>query len=198
MSETEIRLIVGLGNPGRTYQDTRHNVGFMVAEALAERYGVALKRSKFKARLGQGDIENRRVYLAMPLTFMNLSGTAVADIARYYGMSGKEILIIHDDVDLVFGRIKIKEKGGSGGHKGIKSLLSVFREGDFIRLRIGVGRPDAGMNTADYVLDAFTKAETLILHDVIDRAREAVGAILREGARSSMNEFNSRNMTISS
>jgi len=198
MTASEIRLIAGLGNPGKAYQATRHNVGFMAVDALAQFYGVNLKASKFNARLGSGHIESRRVHLAQPLTFMNLSGKAVFEIAQYYGMSGREILVIHDDVDLAFGRIKIKEKGGSGGHKGIKSLLSVFKEGDFIRLRIGVGRPETEMNTADYVLGAFTGAEARALPKIIERSRDAVGSVLRIGAQDSMNEFNNRNIIVSS
>ena len=147
------RLIVGLGNPGSDYASTRHNAGFLVVDKLANDAGITLNRNKFSCVYGNGRLAATDVLLAQPMAYMNRSGPAVQQLAAYYRISGQDLLVVHDDIDLVFGRIKIKEKGGHGGHNGIKSLINAFGNGDFVRVRIGVGRPESGRDTADHVLE---------------------------------------------
>ena len=163
-----IRLVVGLGNPGRQYQKTRHNIGFMVVEALADGCGITLSRRSGELVYGSGRLGNGNVYLAKPLAYMNKSGVPTQALARRLGIDLQEMLVIHDDIDLVFGRLKIKKKGGSGGHNGIKSLKAAFGGGDFTRLRIGVGRPEAEENVTRHVLGRFSRAEKEHLGTVIE------------------------------
>jgi PTH1 family peptidyl-tRNA hydrolase len=194
MSEKRRILIAGLGNPGNTYHRTRHNIGFMVIEEIADRFSVPmLEKKKLGALIGQGRIEETDVILLKPLMFMNLSGIPVQKTAAYFGITSTDMLIIHDDIDLAFGRIKFKEKGGDGGHKGIRSLMNVLGGDDFIRLRIGVGRPDdARISVSDYVLQHFAKEESEMLDCIITRSRYAVVTFLCKGTKEAMNEFNQK------
>lgn len=188
-----MHLIAGLGNPGAEYKMTRHNAGFMVIDRLAGTHSISLpEKKKFGASFGKGRMENRNIVLAKPLTYMNRSGFPLRKIADYYGINSKDLIVIHDDIDLAFGRIKIKEKGGHGGHKGIKSVMEAFGGGDFVRLRLGVGRSGPGNEVVGHVLGKFGPKETEILDRFLKRAREAVEAVLAKGVRDSMNEFNQR------
>ena len=184
------RLIVGLGNPGKEYALTRHNAGFVIIDKLAAAARIALNKRKFNAVYGSGRLEGTEVILAKPLDYMNRSGPPVQQLAAYYRISSQDVLIVHDDIDLVFGRIKIKEKGGHGGHNGIKSLITAFGDGDFTRVRIGVGRPDSGRDAADHVLGRFSKDERAELEQIITLAQDAVVTVLNEGVQSGMNRFN--------
>lgn len=198
MPQKRVRLVVGLGNPGNTYKNTRHNVGFMVVDQIAEDLSIALVKQKFDTVFGRGSIDGVSVVLAKPMAFMNRSGPQVQKIARYYRILSEDMLVVHDDIDLAFGRIKIKEKGGDGGHKGVRSIIDAFGGGDFVRLRIGVGRPEASISAADYVLGKFSLKEEKVLHRIITEARDAVGTILCKGAKEGMNRFNDKRIVISS
>ncbi len=192
MDSNRLYLVIGLGNPGNAYHVTRHNAGFMVIDELSDRFSIPVNREKFGACLGRGVIENTRVVLAKPMKFMNRSGPPARQVADYFRISGRDLVIIHDDIDLASGRIKIKEKGGHGGHRGIKSLIEGFGGGDFVRLRIGVGRPGPRIGAADHVLGKFNPEESGMLPEMIERARDAVVSILCKGARESMNVFNQK------
>ena len=190
MPDNKLRLVVGLGNPGKTYAATRHNIGFMVLEAVADRFGIALNRNRFNAVMGRGTIEGHAVILAEPQAYMNRSGPPVQQLAHYYRILCEDVLVIHDDIDLTFGRLKIKEKGGHGGHNGVRSLIDALGGGDFIRLRIGVGRSEDKEGVVDHVLGRFNAREQSVLPDVITRARDAVETILCKGTQEGMNRFN--------
>lgn len=189
---TPIRLVVGLGNPGQPYQNTRHNVGFMVVDEFAKNSKIELSRHCGELVYGSGRIDNANVYLAKPLAYMNKSGVPTQILAHRLGIDLQEMLVIHDDIDLVFGRLKIKKKGGSGGHNGIKSLKAAFGGGDFTRLRIGVGRPELEHNVTRHVLGRFSSAEKEHLDAVIEAAQHAVMAIINQGAVEAMNQFNGK------
>jgi PTH1 family peptidyl-tRNA hydrolase len=198
MPQKHLRLVVGLGNPGNTYKRTRHNVGFMVVDQISEAFSIALVKKKFDTIFGRGSIDGVSVLLVKPMAFMNRSGPQVQKIAGYYRILSEEMLIVHDDIDLAFGRIKIKEKGGDGGHKGVRSIIDAFGGGDFTRLRIGVGRPEVGGNAADYVLGKFTLEEKKVLSQIITAAKDAVVTILCKGTKEGMNRFNDKRIVISS
>ncbi len=191
-------MIIGLGNPGHKYSKTRHNIGFEVIDALSREFVISLKMHPANARVGAGKIEGRGVVLVQPMAYMNLSGNPVYQLAQSFGLSCEDILIVHDDMDLAFGRIKIKEKGGSGGHNGIQSLIDAFGGGDFTRLRMGIGRPEEGMNAVDHVLSSFKLEESKMLEHIISRARDAAVTVLCNGAKEGMNRFNRSIITISS
>ena len=190
--------MVGLGNPGNTYKRTRHNVGFMVVEQIAEDFSIALVKQKFDTVFGRGSVDGVSVVLAKPMAFMNRSGPQVQKITRYYRILSEDMLVVHDDIDLAFGRIKIKEKGGDGGHKGVRSIIDAFGGGNFVRLRIGVGRPEAAISAADHVLGKFSLKEKKVLHRIITEARDAVVTILCKGAKEGMNRFNDKRIVTSS
>jgi PTH1 family peptidyl-tRNA hydrolase len=198
MPQKRLRLVVGLGNPGNTYKDTRHNVGFMVVDQIAEDFSITLVKQKFDTVFGRGFVDGVEIVLAKPMDFMNRSGPQIQKISRYFRILSEDMLIVHDDIDLAFGRIKIKEKGGDGGHKGIRSTIDAFGGGEFVRLRIGVGRPEAGISAADHVLGKFSLKEKKALHRIIIEARDAVVTILCKGAKEGMNRFNDKRIVISS
>ncbi len=185
-----LKLVVGLGNPGRRYENTRHNAGFMVVDKLAEAYGIPLDKNKFDSIYGRGKVEDIEVIIAKPLSFMNRSGPPVFRLSRFYRIPDEDILVIHDDIDLAFGRIKIKEKGGDGGHKGIRSIKDAFGEGGFPRLRIGIGRSGAGKVVTDHVLGRFGPEESELLPKVIGTAADAAVTVLCQGTKEGMNRFN--------
>ncbi len=188
--------MVRLGNPGETYSGTRHNTGFMVVDKISDAFSIDLEKRKFDARFGIGSIDGIKVILAKPMAFMNRSGPYVQKIAGYFRILCEDMLVIHDDIDLDFGRLKIKEKGGDGGHRGIRSITDAFGGGDFVRLRIGVGQPEAGIGAADYVLGKFTLEEKKVLNRIITTARDAVVTILCKGTKEGMNRFNNRRIVI--
>jgi PTH1 family peptidyl-tRNA hydrolase len=198
MSEKRIRMVVGLGNPGPEYADTRHNAGFLVVDRFAERFSISLGRKKFDTVYGRGTIDGIDLFLAKPTAFMNRSGTPVKRTADYFNVSIKDMVVVHDDIDLVFGRLKIKRKGGDGGHKGIRSIIEAFGGGEFTRLRIGVGRSGGHKSVTDHVLGQFRGNEKQILNKIVDRACDAVFTILTKGAAEGMNAFNDRRLTVDS
>ncbi len=187
---------MGLGNPGDAYAKTRHNAGFMVVDEVAGSFSVSLeKRRPFSdLHLGYGSIEGVDFILVKPMTFMNKSGAPVKKIAGSSSISCRDMLVIHDDIDLAFGRLKIKEKGGDGGHKGIRSLIDAFGGGDFVRLRIGVGRPEAEISVTDHVLGRFSSDEKKDLDQVITMARDAVVTILCYDTKEGMNRYNNKSV----
>jgi PTH1 family peptidyl-tRNA hydrolase len=195
MPGKKLALVFGLGNPGSRYQNTRHNLGFRVVDQISAHFQAAMNKNKFDAVCCRTRIDGIDVILAKPMMFMNKSGTSVSRFADFYHVSTQDMLVIHDDIDLDFGRIKIKEKGGDGGHKGIRSIIDALGKDDFCRLRIGIGRPEAGMNPADYVLTPFYPVQRKLLESVIARARDAALTILCNGVKEGMNRFNQ--MTIS-
>jgi peptidyl-tRNA hydrolase, PTH1 family len=190
-----LRLVVGLGNPGAKYAATRHNIGFRVVDRLADDFGISFGREKFNAVFGRGRVEGQDVVLAKPMAFMNLSGPPVRAVAEFFRISLQAMVIVHDDIDLDYGRLKIKVKGGHGGHNGIRSVINAFSGGDFTRLRVGIGRSGAGAQVADYVLDQFTREEAAELPHLIGRARDAVVTILCKGTKVGMNQFNMKPVT---
>lgn len=190
MRNKKIGLVIGLGNPGRKYRYTRHNLGFMVADSLAVKWGIQLGGRLKDIDYGCRSLMETEVCLAKPMAYMNRSGPPVRRLADRLGIACAELIIIHDDLDLAFGRLKIKEKGGSGGHKGIRSIMEAFGDDVFTRLRVGIGRPEPGTGVTDYVLRPFDPPERKKLIKVIDRAMEAVDTILHEGTLEGMNRFN--------
>ncbi|TAK35305.1 MAG: aminoacyl-tRNA hydrolase [Chloroflexota bacterium] len=189
-------LIVGLGNPGPRYAGNRHNAGFQVVDLLAAKHRIGLSRKVGFSIVGEGEIAGHSVVLAEPQTFMNESGKAVAALLRKYGRGPRELIVIHDDLDLPLGRIRIRENGSAGGQKGVKSIIEHVGTQEFVRVRIGIGRPgdaeprEAGIPTVDYVLRNFLPSERPVIEDVRQKAVEAVEAILAEGTVAAMNWFN--------
>ncbi len=183
-------LIVGLGNPGREYRASRHNVGFMVVDRLARNLDVSLGRMQMSALTGQANYQNNRVILVKPQTFMNLSGQAVAPLMRFYKVPIDQLLVIHDDVDLPFGTLRIRPDGGSGGQKGLGSIIERLGTQVFPRLRFGIGRPPGRMDTATYVLHEFSSAEQELLSVALDRAAEAATTFISAGLDKAMNQYN--------
>ncbi len=198
MLQKRLQLLAGLGNPGDTYAKTRHNIGFMVLDEVARFFSISLDKKKFNAEFGRGRIKDIELVLVKPMAFMNASGPPVRNIAQFFRILYKDMLIVHDDIDLAFGRLKIKEKGGDGGHKGVRSLIDAFGGGDFIRLRVGVGRPGAGISAADYVLKKFNPDEKIVLDQIVARARDAVVTTLCYGTKEGMDRFNDKKIVISS
>jgi len=191
-------LIAGLGNPGNKYIHTRHNIGFKVVDFLSHHYSIPLSSTRDDALYGFGTIAKKTVLIVKPYAFMNRSGPSVYRLAQKYRILGEKIIIIHDDLDLAFGRLKIKEKGGSGGHKGIGSLMDAMLGEEFIRIRIGIGRPENDQSIVDYVLGVFSSEETLLLDRINFRVRDAIKTILCQGIREAMNSFNDRRLKTSS
>jgi PTH1 family peptidyl-tRNA hydrolase len=190
-ADDEVYLIVGLGNPGRRYERTRHNAGFMAVERLAEKLPNGTARSRFQAELLETHDGDERVVLAKPLTFMNDSGRSVSQIARWYKVPRERLLVIYDELDLPFGSIRLRPNGSAGGHNGVTSVIQQLHTQDFARLRIGISRPQSG-STVPYVLARFSSDEQKALPEIIDRAADAALLWLREGITVAMNEHNRR------
>jgi PTH1 family peptidyl-tRNA hydrolase len=184
-----LKLIVGLGNPGPRYTGNRHNVGYQCIERLARRHDISAGKVMFKAYVSRGQIGHHKVVLARPLTFMNLSGLAVRPVLRWYHLPLQHLLVIYDDLDLPLGSIRLRQKGGSGGHKGMRSIIEALGSQEFPRLRIGIGRPTRG-EPRDYVLSDFTPDELAVVEGAYDSAVEAVERFVAEGIIPAMNEFN--------
>ena len=182
-------LIVGLGNTGRKYQRNRHNVGFMVVDRLAELHGIGMSRVQNKALVGNGRIANQSVILAKPQTMMNLSGDAVGPIANYYNIPPANVLVIYDELDLPLGTIRLRKKGGAGGHNGMKSIINHLGN-EFPRLRLGISRPPGRMPPAAYVLQDFGKEDEPIVVELIDTAVRAVTTFLTDGINLAMSRHN--------
>ncbi len=183
-------LIVGLGNPGREYRSTRHNVGFIVVDGLCQAFAIRLARLQSKALVGTGSWNSRKIILAKPQTFMNLSGQPVSSLMRFYKIPPEQLLVIHDDLDLPVGTLRMRPGGGSAGQKGLGSIIAQLGTESFPRLRIGIGRPPGQMDAADYVLEDFLLAEKELLPQVLSRAVEAVQDFIEFGLEHAMNAFN--------
>ena len=186
-----MRAVVGLGNPGEEYAGTRHNVGFLVVEELARRWGVEFGRPRRGSRIARAHFRGEAVNLIEPLTYMNCSGDALGRLDADLRPGAADIVVVHDDLDLPCGRVAIKKGGGTGGHRGIASLVA-WAGGDFVRVRIGVGRPPVGQDAAAFVLRNFRKDERPVLEQAVQRAADAAEAVLTDGVERAMNTFNTR------
>ena len=185
----DTRMVVGLGNPGERYVDTRHNVGFMVIDSLAESLQLEVRKRKFGARFGAGEFADKKLILLKPWQFMNRSGQAVATAMGFYRLDVGDPLVISDDMDLEPGRIRLRAKGSAGGHNGLADIVQKLGTIDFARCRVGIGRDDRQDSVA-YVLDRPTKEQRPLLTDAIERARDAVLCWIGNGIETAMNEFN--------
>ncbi len=191
----DTRIIIGLGNPGEEYARNRHNLGFMCIRDLARRHGIRLDRKQGQARTGEGKIAGVDVVLARPQTFVNRSGQAVAHLMRRYRATRERLIVIHDEMDLPAGKMRIRQGGSSAGHRGIISIVDATGGRDFVRIRVGVGRPEEeadrkGDGVIDHVLGDLTPEEQATFDNVIPRVSDAVERILAEGVTAAMNEFN--------
>lgn len=187
---TRIFLLVGLGNPGREYRENRHNVGFMVIDRLADSLKVNLTRVQNKALVGAGVIGDAKVVLAKPQTYMNLSGEAVSGLIRFYKIPAENLMVVHDDIDLPFGVLRLRPGGGSAGQKGVQSIIDRVGGQDFPRLRVGIGRPPGSRSGAGYVLKNFSAEEQKDLVFIIDNAVQAARLFVTDGLEAAMNRFN--------
>jgi PTH1 family peptidyl-tRNA hydrolase len=187
-----VKLIGGLGNPGAVYQVTRHNLGYRVLDYIAHQNKIPLKQQTAQALIGQGTLWDIPVVLAKPATFMNLSGEAITALAHDFLITPSNIIIIHDDLDLEFGQIKIKIKGGSGGHRGIASIIDYLQEDAFVRIRIGIGKPPLGADESAFVLQSFSDQEKKELDGIIMRAGQCLKTVLIEGPAVAMNQFHKK------
>ncbi len=185
------KLIAGLGNPGPKYQLTRHNAGFLVLDRLTEIIRVSVDRTRFSGLYGEGNWFGVRLVLLKPQTFMNLSGRSVAEAARFYKIPPEDIVVVHDDLDLPFGQLRLKAGGGHGGHNGLRSIIAELGSADFLRLRVGIGRPDKG-SAEKYVLAPFSPEESGFVRHVADGACEALEMLLQEGLPKAMSIFHAR------
>lgn len=184
-------FIAGLGNPGREYAGTRHNVGFEVVDALCAKYDIKLNKEKFRAVFGDGRIGGEKVIVAKPQTYMNLSGESIRELANWYKIDNEHIIIIYDDISLPVGKLRIREKGSAGGHNGIKNIIYQLNTDVFPRIKVGTGMPqDPGYDIKDYVLGHFSKEEIEILIKSAVRAVYAVEEIIKADAKSAMNKYN--------
>lgn len=183
-------VVVGLGNPGRKYAQTRHNVGFNVIDILADRHNTKINKIKFKSVYGETNIAGEKVLLVKPQTFMNASGETVQEIASFYKVPLENIIVIQDDIDIDPASLRIRAKGSAGSHNGMKSIIYLLKDDNFPRVKIGVGRPEAGRDLADYVLGRFSKAEEADMSDALDKAADAVECLISEGVGNAMNKYN--------
>jgi len=195
-----MKLIVGLGNPGSSYANNRHNIGFMCLSAFAKQHNINFNKKQGRARTGTGDIAGHPVILARPQTYMNASGQAVDHLVQRYKVNLADLMIIHDDIDLPLGKIRIKQGGGAGGHHGIESVIDWLENPDFVRMRIGVGRPAAIHDDRDaavinFVLNNFSEKEKQVIIPALTRALDALNCWITEGLAPAMNKFNRNNET---
>ena len=185
-------IIAGLGNPGREYDMTRHNIGFEVIDYMADQFNVKINKLKFKALYGEVNIAGEKVYLMKPQTFMNLSGEAIREFSAFFKIPAENIIIINDDISLERGKIRIRRKGSAGGHNGLKSIIYQLQTDEFPRIKMGVGAPThEDYDLADFVLGRFSKEEIPILEDAIIKASKAAEEIIKKGIDSAMNKYSS-------
>ena len=183
-------LVVGLGNPGEEYSKTRHNVGAEVVEILARRHGGKLRKQKERSLTDEVNVGGKRMALAIPLTYMNLSGEAVAPLMRRYGVEPSQLVVVQDEMDFELGRLQVKNGGGLAGHNGLKSIVAHLHTQDFVRVRIGIGKPPGQRQGADHVLRRFSKTERKEIDVALEEAADAVELILAEGVETAMNRVN--------
>jgi PTH1 family peptidyl-tRNA hydrolase len=184
-----VKLIVGLGNPGVCYKRTRHNIGFQVVDHLAEINQILISNKRFNSFYGVGWIHSQEAALIKPMTFMNRSGEAVKKAIHFFNVGIEDLIIIHDDLDLTFGRLRFKRRGGDGGHQGVRSIIEVLGENSFLRLKVGIDRPPRGMDPADYVLTPFDGTEQPYLNEIVSLAAESIVVTLLEGIGMAMNRY---------
>lgn len=185
-------IIVGLGNPGAKYEHTRHNAGFMAVDEIGRRMGAELAREKCSALIGKAGIDSHEAVLAKPRTYMNESGRAVAGLLRDSYCTPSDLIVLHDELDLPLGTVRIKAGGGHGGHNGLRSIIDLIGTADFLRVRIGIGRPEPGFDPARYVLSPFRADERSAARIAVEQAADAVLAIVSQGAANAMNVFNQK------
>jgi PTH1 family peptidyl-tRNA hydrolase len=185
-----MHVVVGLGNPGKRYAGTRHNIGFEVVDLLAERHGISLKEKKFKAHIGKGQVATESAMLVCPQTYMNCCGDSLSPLVGFYKLQASALVVIHDDLDLPVGTVRVKTGGGHGGHNGLRDLVQKLGSADFQRVRVGIGRPDGPMAARDWVLSRWGSSEGARLVSIRERAAGAVEAVLRHGVVETMNQFN--------
>jgi len=188
-------LVVGLGNPGSEYASTKHNLGYLAVDEIGKRVGIELKQKKFKGSYGDGFLNNVKLVLLKPETYMNRSGESVSSAANFYDIPTHNIIVIHDEMDLPTGNIRIKAGGGSAGHKGINSIADSLGDRNFIRVRIGIGKPGGKAHGANHVLSQFGKEDNDAVLDSISRSADAVVEIIERGLEKAMNKFNVRSET---
>ncbi|HLE25340.1 MAG TPA: aminoacyl-tRNA hydrolase [Thermodesulfobacteriota bacterium] len=185
-------LVAGLGNPGKGYASSRHNIGFIVIDELAKRLGASVKKKGFRSHYAQAPIDEKKLILLKPDTYMNRSGEALSEAAEFFKIPAKDIIAVYDEMDLSLGSIKVKVGGGSAGHKGIQSIINSLGDSDFIRVRVGIGKPVQKSEVIDHVLSQFEKEEKKLVKDAIVKAADAVIEIVLMGAESAMNKFNKK------
>jgi peptidyl-tRNA hydrolase, PTH1 family len=186
------KLVVGLGNPGDSYRGTRHNLGFEVVDRLARRHAIAIRTKKFRAVFGNGNIGGTPVLLSKPQTYMNRSGQSVGVMAGWHRIPPASVVVVHDDLDLEVGRLKLKSGGGHGGHNGLRDIQTALGGPDFQRVRIGIGHPEGAVGATDHVLTRFRPDEKEAVERAVARAADAVEMILDQGIEASMNTYNTR------
>jgi len=182
-------VIVGLGNPGRRYENTKHNIGFITLDFLAERNNIKVNKIKHKALVGEGTISGQKVLLVKPQTYMNLSGNSVREIMEYYKIDINKLVVIYDDVDIPMGRLRIRKKGSAGTHNGMRSIIYDIQSDEFPRVRVGIGK-ERKIDLGDYVLGGFGKEEKKIMENAVERAANSVECMLGEGIDIAMGEYN--------
>lgn len=187
--ERSMKVIVGLGNPGGQYAETRHNVGFVLVDMIAEGLGIEFQ-AKFQGLIADSRSEGERIILLKPQTFMNLSGRSVSELISFYKVKPEDVIVIHDDMDLPLGKIRLRNKGSAGGHNGMRSIIADLGTEDFWRLKFGVGRPPAGWDPARYVLSAFTENEIQLLEESLERAEKAISLWITGDSVKAMNLYN--------
>jgi len=185
-----MKVVLGLGNPGRGHRRDRHNVGAMVVDRIAERFRASLDRVAHNARVGEIDMAGERVLLMKPQTYMNLSGEVATSVARYYHLDTEAFVAVYDDMDLPVGRIRVRRDGGAAGHRGVMSLMAHLGDRRFSRIRLGIGRPPAGLEAADFVLSSFSEAEWEAVDSSINQAAEALEVLICQGPERAMNRYN--------
>ncbi|MBE7106557.1 aminoacyl-tRNA hydrolase [Bacillus cereus] len=190
-SGTRMKLIVGLGNPGREYELTRHNIGFMAIDALAKRWNISLNEQKFKGLFGAGFVNGEKVILLKPLTYMNLSGESIRPLMDYYKIDVEDFIVMYDDLDIPVGKLRLRMKGSAGGHNGVKSTISHLGTQEFQRIRMGIDRPQNGMKVVDYVLGRFRSEEISDVNQSIEKTADACEEWLNKPFLQIMNTFNS-------
>lgn len=185
-------MLVGLGNPGVEYEGSRHNVGFLAVEVLADRAGMALTRRRFRSLYGRGALHGEEILLVKPLTFMNESGSAILRWQQALGLAPSSIIVIHDDLDLPSSLVRIRAGGGHGGHNGVRSVVEALGRADFLRVKVGIGRPRPGQDPVTHVLESFEQAERGEIEGAVERAADAVEMVLRDGLQAARNRYNAR------
>ena len=183
-------LIVGLGNPEEDYSKTRHNMGFNVINKIAKEYGIEINKKKFDALIGEGTIEGKKVILLKPQTYMNLSGKSIIQVVNFYKISIENVCVIYDDVDIDIGKIKIRKKGSSGLHNGMKSVIEELHSEEFPRIRVGIGKPELKNDMINYVIGEIPEEQLTALNEGVEKAKDALIEILKNGIDTSMNKFN--------